>query len=139
MNHRASVVETPTEAQQKSGPSILLVLLVSVVLVVRFLPNLKGEMHPAAKFQFERVAREFAQWRAVPEDQRSPAPGWWFQPAFEVSTRREEMAALLCYRLQLPVSSTYAAGAAVLMATLADQSSLPWPGEFPRKIGSGNG
>jgi hypothetical protein len=29
---------------------------------------------------------------------------------------------------------TYAAGAAVLMATLADQTSLPWPDEFPRKI-----
>jgi hypothetical protein len=36
--------------------------------------------------------------------------------------------------LQLPVGSTYAAGAAVLMATLADQTSLPWPDEFPRKI-----
>jgi hypothetical protein len=30
--------------------------------------------------------------------------------------------------------STYAAGAAVLIATLADQTSLPWPDEFPRKI-----
>jgi hypothetical protein len=44
------------------------------------------------------------------------------------------MGALLCYRLQLPVGSTYAAGAAVLMAALADQTSLPWPDEFPRKI-----
>jgi hypothetical protein len=40
----------------------------------------------------------------------------------------------MCYRLQLPVGSTYAAGAAVLMATLADQTSLPWPDEFPRKV-----
>ena len=40
----------------------------------------------------------------------------------------------MCYRLQLAVGSTYAAGAAVLMATLADQISLPWPDEFPRKI-----
>jgi hypothetical protein len=40
----------------------------------------------------------------------------------------------MCYRLQLPVGSTYAAAAAVLMATLADQTSLPWPDEFPRKI-----
>jgi hypothetical protein len=31
------------------------------------------------------------------------------------------MTALLCYRLELPVGSTYAAGAAVLMGTLADQ------------------
>jgi hypothetical protein len=35
----------------------------------------------------------------------------------------------------LPLSSTYAAGAAVLMATLADQTTLTWPDEFPRIIG----
>jgi hypothetical protein len=29
-------------------------------------------MHPAANIQFERAVREFAQWRAVPEDERSP-------------------------------------------------------------------
>jgi hypothetical protein len=94
----------------------------------------EAEMHPAAKFQFERTAREFSQWRAVPEEDRSPAPAWWWQPAIEVVAQHEEMGALLCYRLQLPVGSTYAAGAAVLMATLADQTSLPWPDEFPRKI-----
>jgi hypothetical protein len=34
-------------------------------------------MHPAAKFQFERVAREFAQWRAVPEqDDRKQTTIW---------------------------------------------------------------
>jgi hypothetical protein len=91
-------------------------------------------MHPAAKLQFERAAREFAQWRAVPDDDRSPAPAWWWQPAFEVVAQYEEVGALLCYRLQLPVGSTYAAGAAVLMRTLTDQTSLPWPEEFPRKI-----
>jgi hypothetical protein len=51
-----------------------------------------------------------------------------------VVAQDEEMAALFCYRLQLPIGSTYAAGAAVLMATLADQTSLPRPDEFPRKI-----
>lgn len=56
------------------------------------------------------------------------------KPAFEVVTQHEKMGALLCYRLQLPVGSTYAARAAVLMATLVDQTSLPWPDEFPRKI-----
>jgi hypothetical protein len=40
-------------------------------------------MHQALKFQFERLVREFAQWRAVPENERSPAPAWWWQPAFE--------------------------------------------------------
>jgi hypothetical protein len=53
--------------------------------------------------------------------------------AIDVVAQHEEMGALLCYRLQLPVGSTYAAGAAVVMATLADQTSLPWPDEFPRK------
>jgi hypothetical protein len=40
----------------------------------------------------------------------------------------------MCYRRQLSVGSTYAADAAVLMGTLADQTSLPWPDEFSRKI-----
>jgi hypothetical protein len=91
-------------------------------------------MHQAAKHQFERTAREFSLWRSVPEDDRSPAPAWWWQPAIEVIAQHEEMTALMCYRFELPVGSTYAAGAAVLMAALADQTSLPWPDEFPRKI-----
>ena len=94
----------------------------------------EDEMHPAAKLQFERAVREFSQWRAVPEDERSPAPGWWWQPAFEVAAQQEEMPPLWCHRLELPLSSTYAAGAAALMATLADQTTLTWPDEFPRKI-----
>jgi hypothetical protein len=49
-------------------------------------------MYPAARLQFERAAREFAQWRSIPEAERSPA-----------------------------------AGAAVLLATLAD-----WPENFRR-------
>jgi hypothetical protein len=91
-------------------------------------------MHSAAKFQFERAVREFSQWRAVPEAERSPAPAWWWQPAFEVATHQEQMPRIWCHRLELPLSSTYAAGAAVLMATLADQTTLTWPDEFPRKI-----
>jgi hypothetical protein len=54
-------------------------------------------MHPAAKLQFERTAREFAQWRAVPEEDRSPPPAWWWQPAIDVVAQHEEMGALLCY------------------------------------------
>ena len=91
-------------------------------------------MHPALKFQIERTAREYCKWRAIPEEQRSPAPAWWWQPAFEASTRPEPMAELTCIRLELPIGSTYAAGAAVLMASLFYQTSLPWPDEFPRKI-----
>jgi len=91
-------------------------------------------MHPAAKFQFERAVREFSRWRAVSEEERSPAPAWWWQPTFEMREQQEEMAPLWSHHLELPLTSTYAAGAAVLMATLADQTSLPWPDEFPRKI-----
>lgn len=91
-------------------------------------------MHQAAKFQFERVASEYADWRAVPEADRSPAPAWWWQPAFQVMAQRDEMAALYCHRFELPIGSTYAEGAAVVMATLVDQTSLPWPDEFPRKL-----
>jgi hypothetical protein len=91
-------------------------------------------MHSAAKSQFERVAREYSDWRGVPDAERSSAPAWWWQPCIEVIDQHDEMAPLWCHRLELPLGSTYAAGAAVLMATLADQKSLPWPDEFPRKI-----
>jgi hypothetical protein len=95
-------------------------------------------MHLLSKLNFERAAREFAQWRAVPEKERSPAPAWWWQPAFELRELHKVMASLWCHRLELPVNSTYAAGAEVLLATLADQTSLPWPDEFPRKIEQGD-
>jgi hypothetical protein len=97
----------------------------------------KPEQQPvphASKLNFERAAREFAQWRTVPEDERSPAPAWWWQPAFEVRDLQELMPPLWCHRLELPLSSTYANGAAVLIATLADQTSLSWSDEFPCKI-----
>jgi hypothetical protein len=87
-------------------------------------------MYQAAKLQFERAVREFSRWRAVPEEDRSPAPAWWWQPAFEVRERQEEMAAIWCQRLELPFASTYADGAAVLMEALTDQTSLPWADEL---------
>jgi hypothetical protein len=90
-------------------------------------------MHPAAKLQFERVVREYSQWRSVPEEERSPAPAWWWQPAFQIVERHEEMPEDSCFRLELPAGSTYAAGAAVLMTPIARQTSQPWPDEFPRK------
>jgi hypothetical protein len=91
-------------------------------------------VHPTAKFHFERVVGEFAQWRAVPEAHRSPAPAWWWQPAFEVRAQPDEMSPIWCHHLELPIGSTFSAGAAVLLAALAEQTSLPWPDEFPRKI-----
>lgn len=91
-------------------------------------------MHPAAKLQFERVVQEYSLWRMVPEEERSPAPTWWWQPAFQVAEEHEEMPALSCYRLEIPAGSTYAARAAVLMSPITEQTSLPWPEEFPRKL-----
>jgi hypothetical protein len=44
----------------------------------------------AAKMEFERTTREFAQWRAVPEEDRSPAPVWWWQPAIYVVAQQQE-------------------------------------------------
>jgi hypothetical protein len=91
-------------------------------------------MHQAAKFEFERAALEFAQWRAVPEAERSPAPGWWWGPAFSIRAEQEEMPAQWSARLELLPSSTYGDGAVVLIDALSEQTSLAWPDEFPRKF-----
>jgi hypothetical protein len=48
-------------------------------------------MYQISKVNFERAARAFAQRRAVPEKERSPAPAWWWQPAFELRELREVM------------------------------------------------
>jgi hypothetical protein len=97
------------------------------------IPIRLSEMHPAAKLLFERVIREYSQWRAVPEEERSPAPAWWWQPAIEVMKQSETMTVVSCHRLELPEGSTYAAGASVLMAPILTQASQPWADEFPRK------
>jgi hypothetical protein len=87
----------------------------------------------AAKDQFERAVHEFVQWRAVPEQERSPAPGWWWGPAFEIRDVQQVMPAEWCSGLELPSGSSCAAGAQVFLHSLADQISLPWPEDFPRK------
>ena len=88
-------------------------------------------MHPAVNVQFERSVREFARWRAVPEQDRSPAPAWWWGPALEARGVRQPMPADWCARLELPDGSTLADGAEVFLESLADQTSQPWPGDFP--------
>jgi hypothetical protein len=92
-------------------------------------------MHQAANVQFERAVQEFVRWRAVPEDARSPAPAWWWGSAFEVLGVPQPMPAAWCASLELPDNATYTAGAAIFLNALAGQTSLPWPGEFPRKAG----
>jgi hypothetical protein len=88
-------------------------------------------MDRAAKLQFERAVNEFVQWRAVPDDERSPAPAWWWGPAFEIRGV-QPMPTEWCSSLQLPDGSSCAAGAKVFLDSLAGQTSLPWPGDFPR-------
>jgi hypothetical protein len=74
----------------------------------------------------------FARWRAVPEDERSPAPAWWWGPAFEMLGVQQPMPAEWCSSLELPEGSAIATGAGVFLKSLADQTSLPWPDGFPR-------
>ena len=40
-------------------------------------------MHPALTFQFERAVNEYAQWQAVPAEDRSDAPAWWWSTAID--------------------------------------------------------
>jgi hypothetical protein len=88
-------------------------------------------MHQAASVQFERAVDEYVRWRAVPEQDRSPAPAWWWGPAFEMLGVRQSMPAERCASLELPDRATYADGAEIFLGCLADQTSLPWPGDFP--------
>ena len=92
-------------------------------------------MHQAANVQFERAVQEFARWRAVPEDARSPAPAWWWGPAFEVLGVQQPMPADWRACLQLADGDTYADGAELFLKCLADQTSLTWPSDFPCKAG----
>jgi hypothetical protein len=86
-----------------------------------------------ANLQFERAVHEFVRWRAVPEKERSPAPAWWWGPAFELRDAQQPMPAEWCSSLGLPDGSPLATGADVFLKSLADQTSLPWPDDFPRR------
>ncbi|WP_454632340.1 hypothetical protein [Bradyrhizobium cenepequi] len=93
-------------------------------------------MHPAAKLQFKRIVDEYARWRAIPDSERPPAPAWWWGPAFELRESAVELPAEWSIRLRLAKGATYAAGAAVLLKSLAGQTNLPWPYDFSRKVQS---
>jgi hypothetical protein len=90
-------------------------------------------MHQAAKLQFERIAAEYASWRVVPEEERSPAPAWWWGPAMDALDEAETMSPELCAGFELPAGSSYGGAADLLMTALAGQTSLSWPDQFPRK------
>lgn len=70
-------------------------------------------MHPAAKLQFERVVDEFVRWRALGEDERPPAPAWWWGPAMEVQNISMKLPPGSAARLGLSDGATYAAGARI--------------------------
>ena len=91
-------------------------------------------MHQAAKLQFERIATEYASWRGVPENERSPAPAWWWGSAMDALDETGTMSPELCARLELPAGSSYGDAAELLMTALAGQTSPGWPDEFPKKF-----
>jgi len=88
-------------------------------------------MHQAADVQLARAVEEFARWRAVPAQARSPAPAWWWGTAFELRDVRRQMPDAWCASLELADGATYADGAKVFLDSLAGQTSLPWPDGFP--------
>jgi hypothetical protein len=90
-------------------------------------------MHQATSLQFERVMDELVIWHAVPEDERSPAPGWWWGPAMAVVDAHEPMRHSWCCELGLGDGSSFAEGAHILLTLFAEQTSQPWPDDFPRK------
>jgi hypothetical protein len=95
-------------------------------------------MNQMADLSLERIVHEFARWRAVPEHERSAAPAWWWGPAFEALGRRQQMPAEWCASLGLPDGSVVAAGAGAILASLGEQTLLPWTGHFPYKFGPAN-
>lgn len=90
-------------------------------------------MHQAASLQFERVMDELVLWHAVPKDERSPAPAWWWGPAMAVVDAHEPMRQAWCCQLGLGDGSSFAEGAHALLALFAEQTSQPRPDDFPRK------
>ena len=92
-------------------------------------------MQQAVNLQFGRIVDEFVRWRALAEDERSPAPAWWWGPAFESLGVHQAMPPEWCARLELPHGASYADGAQIFFKSLAGQTSLPWPDEFPRRQG----
>jgi hypothetical protein len=90
-------------------------------------------MNQATHFQFERTVQEYAAWRAVPEDERSPAAAWWWGPALQALDEQQTMPPAFCAALELPEGASYADAAAKLIDAIAPQIFLPWPNNFPRQ------
>lgn len=85
-------------------------------------------------FQFERMVKEFTEWRAVEVEQRSPAAAWWWSTAMAVLGDQQPMGPDFCAALELAPGSTFDAAGLKLIAAIAEQTSLPWPSQFPREV-----
>jgi hypothetical protein len=90
-------------------------------------------MQAALTFQFERAVHEYARWRAVPKDERSDAPGWWWGTAIAAVDEKATMPVEWCATLGVPDESTYGKGAEVFLKALEGQTHQPWPDDFPGK------
>jgi hypothetical protein len=89
-------------------------------------------VHPSDALNFRRLAHEFAEWQAVPQDERSDAPGWWWGSALAArqskTTLPQDLGNAFADR---PL--TYSDGAALVLQELRAQQMLAWPLDFPRK------
>jgi len=92
-------------------------------------------MLEALKIQFERAVKEYAEWRAVPDHERSDAPAWW-GTAMDALGQQAAMPIEWCSILGVSAGASFSEGALVLMAPIVRQTHSPWPSEFPRKFGS---
>lgn len=90
-------------------------------------------MHPAAQLQFDRLIAEYQGWQAVPENDRSAAPGWWWGPALALHALPGALPGDDAQRLGLPEGASHAQAAQLFLDALAGQTSLTWPEEFPRR------
>ncbi len=91
-------------------------------------------MQQALTFEFERLVKEFTEWRAVEEDQRSPAAAWWWGTALAILDDQQVMPREFCAALELPPGSSFAQAGHKLVAAISEQTSLPWPNQFPREV-----
>ena len=91
-------------------------------------------MNPALTLQFERAVNEYARWQAVPAEDRSDAPAWWWDTALAAVDETATMPVEWCATLGLAAESTYAEGAEVFRKTLLRQTYMPYSENFPRKF-----
>jgi len=90
-------------------------------------------MQPALKFPFERAMDEHARWQAVPAEQRSDAPAWWWSTALAAVDETATMPVEWCATLGMADESTYAKGAEVFI-NARRTNLLAVVGEFSTQV-----